>query len=237
VIARIASRLRREESGFTLVELITASAVGMIVVLAALALLDSSSSTATSVENRVEAVQRGRTAMEQITQRLRSQTCLTTGVPAILDGNDNTVTYYSELGGETYQPEIRQLSYSAGTVTEKVWNSTGTAPNFTFPGYPNTPSVNRQLVTKIAQAPNGSGSLPFFRYYTYLGNDPATPAQLLTTPLSTADEARVVRMVIAFDARPSKRGSTQNREDSTFENEVFVRTSDPTDPDHSPQCL
>ena len=48
--------------------------------------------------------------------------------------------------------------------------------------------------------------------------------------------ARVVKIEVAFDSRPTKRASQSNRIDTSFESEVFVRTADPTDPEHSPQC-
>ena len=77
---------------------------------------------------------------------------------------------------------------------------------------------------------------PFFRYYAFVGNDPAKPELLLQTPLSATDMARAVKIEVAFDSRPSKRAAQPNRIDTSFENEIFVRTADPTDPEHSPQC-
>jgi hypothetical protein len=46
----------------------------------------------------------------------------------------------------------------------------------------------------------------------------------------------VVKVTVSFDSRPSKRNAGPNRLDTNLENEVFVRTADPTDPEHSPQC-
>ena len=47
----------------------------------------------------------------------------------------------------------------------------------------------------------------------------------------------MVKIAVSFDARPGRRRAAKNRTDTTFEGDVFVRTADPTDPEHSPQCL
>jgi hypothetical protein len=79
------------------------------------------------------------------------------------------------------------------------------------------------------------GSRPLFRYFTFI-NNPARPDLELIPPLDSDDMARVVKIEVAFDARPTKRTGQTNRVDSSFEDEVFVRTADPTDPEHSPLC-
>jgi hypothetical protein len=48
--------------------------------------------------------------------------------------------------------------------------------------------------------------------------------------------ARVVKISIVLDSRPTKLDAQANRIDTSFESEIFVRTADPTDPEHSPQC-
>lgn len=241
---RLRRQLRRQR-GFTLTELLVAITAGMVVLLAAFALLDSSQSAATRVHDRVQATQNGRVAMELITQRLRSQTCLGTGVAALVDARRDRVSFYTEMrdfsagGSASFRPELRRIAFQPdGRVTEEVFAAqpTSVAPGFTFPTYPSAPARRQEL----AQGVHRAGGAHFLRYFAFAGSDPATPSLELipsaTGTLSAADRARIVRIVVTYDARPP-RASAADRVDSTFENEVYVRTSDPTDPTHSPQCL
>lgn len=240
VSERIAS-----ERGFTLTELLVAIAASAIVLMATLALLDSSQSAALRVHDRVEATQKGRVAMELLTQRLRAQTCLGTGVPALVDARRDRVAFYTEMrdfsagGSDAFRPELRQIVFGAdGRVVESIFGAQTTlvAPGFTFPSYPGSPARRNEIATAVYRA----GSANFLRYFAFAGSDPATPTLELvpsaTGSLSGDDRARIVRIVVTFDSRP-RHARAAGRVDTTFENEVYVRTSDPTDPTHSPQCL
>ncbi|MDQ3870661.1 MAG: hypothetical protein M3301_03470 [Chloroflexota bacterium] len=252
---RMRQRLAVEE-GFTLIELLVSVSIGIVVVLATFNLLDASGRASNEVQNRVDGVQRGRVAMEQITQRLRSQVCLDTSTPSITYGDQNEVRFYSELGDEAFNPEARKLSFvdpdgdGKGDIAEDLWTSLSTPPVNTFSTVPTrTRGVIKGMARALEEKPaaqNGEGRnvgdpVPVFRYYAFLGNDPATPALLLQTPLSATDRARVVKISVSFDAQPGRRASvpapSRERVDTRFENDVFVRTADPTDPEHSPQCL
>jgi prepilin-type N-terminal cleavage/methylation domain-containing protein len=240
----VISRLRSED-GFSLTELLVAITVGSIVLLASMALLDSSQGASTRVQDRVDATQKGRVAMELVTQRLRSQTCLGTGLPALLDARSDQVTFYTEMrdfssaAGSGFKPELRRLTFASnGSIDESVWASqtSATAPFFTFPGYAATPT--RQLA--IARGIQRTGTTPYLRYFAFVGDDPATPSEEVAPPangtLSADDRARIVRIVVTFDSRPTRTVQSTNV-DSTYEADVYVRTADPTDPTHSPQCL
>ncbi len=237
----------RNESGFSLVELLVSVSIGLIVVMATFNLLDSSTRASANVEDRIDALQRGRNAMEQIVQRVRSQVCLNTSTPSIVYGDSDELRLYTELGDEVFTPEGRRLRFTNGnTLQESLWTTLSNPPANTFA---TAPTRNTNLIVGMARAAedepaaqNGEGRavgdpVPIFRYYAFLGNDPATPALLLQTPLSATDRARVVKIAISFDARPTRRAGAKNRVDTTFEGDIFVRTADPTDPEHSPQCL
>lgn len=226
----ITRRVGHDQSGFTLVELLSSMAIGMVVLFAIFGLLDYTVSAQHKVEDRVDAVQRGRTAMEVITQQLRSQICLGPGYPAITYGDDNSVTFYTDLGGDTPKLQRRMIAFNSanGTVTETDWNMTGSIPS--EPTY--TPARTVNLATNLV----GVAGAPFFRYYGFTPN-PVTPNKLLGSPLADSDEALVVKIAVSFVARPTRGGNLTNQVPTTFQNEVYVRTSDPSDPDHSPQCI
>jgi prepilin-type N-terminal cleavage/methylation domain-containing protein len=236
VISRLRRRLRSER-GFTLTELLLAVSIGTIVMLAAVNLIDASVRASDEVLNRVDGLQKGRSALEQITQRVRAQVCPDKNTPALAAASDSSMTFYTELntttdasGNPLFAPEGRRLTLSSGKLTEEIWN-TLSAPPFanTFSALPDTNRV-------IATALSNTAGVPLFRYYAFVGNDPAKAELLLQTPLSATDRARVVKISIVFDSRPTKLDAQVNRIDTSFESEIFVRTADPTDPEHSPQC-
>ncbi len=66
----------RDQSGFSLMELLVADLIGGFVITAAITMLIVAFNSSNRVNDRVNATQVGRTAMESIRQRVRSQTCL-----------------------------------------------------------------------------------------------------------------------------------------------------------------
>jgi type II secretory pathway pseudopilin PulG len=233
-VRSLARRLRREERGFTLAELLVATTVGVGVLLAAGTLASAFMHAQARISDRSESIARGRTAMEQIVQQLRSQVCLGPGYPAITYGDDSHVTFYADLANRTFVPQQRDLQYAGGALTERDYSgtATGAQPPFTFSS---TPSRTRAILDKLQLQSAAGVSVPFFRYYSFDGNNPIRPSRLLTTPLSASDAQRVVQIAVSFQALPSRGGSGTTAE--PFTANVYVRTADPTDPDHSPLCI
>ncbi|HEX5145863.1 MAG TPA: type II secretion system protein [Conexibacter sp.] len=228
------SALRRDERGFTLVELLVATTIGVGVLLAAGTLSVAFLHASTRVSDRSESVARGRTAMEQIVQELRSQVCLGPGYPAVTYASDNEVTFYADLSDTTFVPQQRDLTFANGQLTETTYagsvNSTGTGAPFTFS---RTASTTRVVLDRMQLV----GSTPFFRFYSFDGNDPVRPSNLLRTPLSASDLARIVQISISFGALPSRGGGLSGQTAEPFQANMYVRTADPSDPEHSPLCI
>jgi prepilin-type N-terminal cleavage/methylation domain-containing protein len=239
-------RLFNDERGFTLMEMLVTLVVGSILLTAIFGALDYSVKANGKVQDRVDSTQRGRAAMELITQQLRSQICLGPGYPAIpvtpaSDGN--SVTFYTDLGGDTPKLQRRTITYSSGTLYETDYNVTGTIP--TTPTFTLARS-NWVLADKLTQAvdPVTNQVIPFFRYFGFTPS-PVLPNKWLnsTAPsytLADADKPSVVQVSISFVANPLRGPGVQgtnNKSLSTFQQDVYVRTSDASDPDHSPQCI
>jgi Tfp pilus assembly protein PilV len=260
VLDAIRARLA-DERGFTLVEVLMAAAVGMVVLLGASQLLDVSTRASTDVQNRADAVDKGRTAMKEIVDRLRAQSCLNESTPAIVKGQQNSIDFYTVFGATAPQPTIygnttasddsvtaRRIEWvpyggsrDDGYLQEKVWNTvdrTNAANTFNA-----TPNVTRMIMDRVAPVKSGSTTTPIFRYYKFRGTDPGipdleVPLASTTATLSDDDEARVVKIDVTFDARPGKNTKAARTSiDSTFANEVFVRTADARAPESSPECL
>jgi Tfp pilus assembly protein PilW len=220
------SRLR-SEAGFTLTELLVASFAGIVVLLAALAIMDRAFVVTKEATDRTDAQQRGRLAMDLMVQQLRSQVCLGGATSAITAGTPTSVTFIADLGSGI---ERRTLTYdpTAGAITEYDYVGTGTYPNYTYPA---TPTRTKTLLTSVVT----TSSTPVFSYYAFDPNSGTGGVLPLTTPLSATDLGRVVRIGLAFTARPQ--GANNDRRGIPLQDDVFVRASDPTNPTQGLSCL
>jgi hypothetical protein len=232
----------RDESGFSLPELLTALIIGMVVLIATLEVLDNTISVGSGVNRRVDALQRGRTALEVITRDLRSQVCVgiddpaaaggSSSQPSLIAATDDSVDFYVDLGdGSTARPpERRTIVFNPGTQTidERIYRPTGGGGNYVFPS---TPTSTRTLLTDVAQ----DGSTPIFRYYAFDTQTPRTPSVLLpaSSGLSSADMARTARTAIVFKALSDNGSSTGA---ASLHDDVYRRAVDPNKTILTPEC-
>jgi hypothetical protein len=155
-------RVRSEEDGITLVELLVVLLTGTVVALGLFAFQDVTLRQSTRVFANVDATQRARTTMELIETRLRSS-CVSENVTPILAGStDSSISFVSKFGSAaSLTPEKHVIALSSGVLTDTTYPATGgTAPNWTFSG---TASTTRKLLDHVTTV----GSTPVFRYYKY----------------------------------------------------------------------
>lgn len=214
-VSRVIDRLRREESGFTLVELVVAMGIGTIILLATFMMLDSSVVLTGKVTDRVDRTQRGRFAMEQITRELRSQVCPAAGVPAIADGQAYSVKFYSFMGSGAFVPDMREIAWdtNTNTIVERRWAGTGTSPYTTYAGTPTT----KTLLTDVKPPPTPANT-PIFTYRS-------VSAALLTAPLVPADLTATARIDISFATYAQGKNTTGQY--TLLSSQAFSRTADP----------
>jgi prepilin-type N-terminal cleavage/methylation domain-containing protein len=222
VIRRVLRRLRREQSGFTLVELMVACLVGVLVLVAAFNMLDSSVILTGKVTDRVDRTQRARFAMEDITRKLRSQVCPSAGTASIVDGQAYSVKFYSFMGTKPFVPDIREIAWDTNTnsIVERKWAGTGTAPSTTWAASP----TSRTLLTDVRPPVSPT---PMFAYY---GTGAANP---FTAPLASADASATSKITISFRTYAAGRNATGPS--TTLQSEVFARTADPNG-STAPEC-
>jgi Tfp pilus assembly protein PilW len=229
----------RSEEGFTLPELLVGIIIGMIVVLAALTVLDSTVSLGSKVSKRVDATQRGRTGLDRITRDLNSMVCLP-GDPAqdaLIAGSDNSVDIYADLGdgSTTRPPQRRTITYNPATrrITESVYTPTGAAGSYVFP---TTPTATTTLLSDVIQ----DGSAPVFTYYPIdtTPDDEVAPSPLSTSTgsLNATDLDSVARIRITFKALPSNR-TTAKPGDAVMQDDVYRTAVDPNSSDATAQCF
>jgi prepilin-type N-terminal cleavage/methylation domain-containing protein len=231
-------RLHSDEGGFTLIELLTAMTIGLIILMAAALLFDTTVSTSNTIADRQEASQQGRLAIELISRDLRSQICLKDNRP-ITYGDDNSVTFYGDLDSNPDTADRRTIRYVAAEkrIYEDVYRGTGTFPDLVFPG---TANQVREIISPVIPIVDGTVTRPIFRYYKYkIGGTPGE-LQQLAVPLSATDLKLVVDIKVGFVALPN-RTATKNvtkagRDATSLESDVYVRIVDPTKPLDGPRC-
>jgi hypothetical protein len=225
-------RIRQRQEGFTLVELLVASAVGMMIVLAALAILDLGIKQAGKVVDRSDSVQRARVAMYTIATQLRSQVCLDQSTPPIAAASPYSVSFYTFTSAGKVTPELHTISLNANaqSIVEQDW--TGNPPN------PNNPPARTKTLLTSVTAPPGTNA-PIFTYYGFLqaADGSVTWDRALPSTLGAADLGNVARVAISFTALASPRGTTPapaSAPSTTLTEDVLSRMADPNDPSNGP---
>jgi type II secretory pathway pseudopilin PulG len=219
----------RDERGFSLTETLAGMSVALVVLLAAFALLDSTVQLTSRTQGRVEAVARGRQAMDAITRQLRSQVCVSASQPSMISADGWSVTFWGDLGTGTAAPQRRVLTFSptgAGSITEQVFATPAATP---------TTTTLLTDVTPSPDVPASGGRTPIFRYYAYDGQTPPRPEQELSAPLTAALIPTTARIAIDYAVRPTGATSAGSR-DAIVSDEVFFRSTDPNVANPTPQC-
>jgi prepilin-type N-terminal cleavage/methylation domain-containing protein len=219
-----ARRLRADQSGFSLVELLVAMALGSIVLTALMTVFMNGVTGAVQTSDRVDALQRGRITMDRVVTLLNSQLCLLnpdgTGQPPILDGQSTQVTFYATLGAVDSNPTIYRLRYDSGTkrLYEDQFLPVPSGNAVTYPTYPALPNSSRVIGTNILPVTSGA---PIFKYWQFITTAGPTLGMVDTTPLSppltSTTEFAAVRTTITFVSQPEHTtGSANDLRATTF---------------------
>jgi prepilin-type N-terminal cleavage/methylation domain-containing protein len=227
-------RRLRAHDGFTLPELLVAMTIAMVVSLAAFSLIEFVMKQTGQATGRIDATQRGRIAMETITRQLRSQVCLPSGTPSMVNRTGNVtdasnVSFFVDFhdgSDATLAPDLHTLSFDAANkriVESDIVGGKNATPITDLP-YTGTP-VKKTLLTDVVGLLDGT---PVFRYYAYDGT-------AFTPPISAANLKKIAQIKIAFMALPT-RAKPNARGSVVFQDQVFVRDVDPNVAIPNPTC-
>jgi prepilin-type N-terminal cleavage/methylation domain-containing protein len=218
----------RREDGFTLPEVLVAATIGVVVLLASFGLIDTAAPLALKVQDTVDATQRGRLALDQMTSELRSQVCIAANTAPIISADADEVIFYANTGDENAFPEKRRLAFTGTSIVEETWKGTNAAGTTFAASTSRTLVVNAQRMTSPATS--------VFRYYGFTSTAPVSPTLALTAvPLSAADRNKVVKVSVSFVVRPDRAKAASKRELS-FQGSSFTRTSNPLTPAKGVNC-
>jgi prepilin-type N-terminal cleavage/methylation domain-containing protein len=234
------SRLRSED-GFTLMELITAMTIGVVLLSATLGLLESSVKLNTGVMAKTDAMQRGRLAMDTVTQQLRSQVCLDWSNSAIRkNSDDDSVTFFADFSAGESKPVKRTLRYDAATRRILVERTDPPSPlpeELVPDSYSSTPDETNLVLENAVLEYDAANqrNVPFLRYYAYEEvGDVMRAEKELTPPLDDAEAARVARIEINFMSLPT--GSSGGKA-VLLTDQVMARHADPNLAVPDPNCV
>jgi len=217
------------EAGFTLVELLAAMVIGLLVVFAAFSLTGRAFQATNEATDRVDAAQRGRLALDDVTRQMGSMVCFS-GILPLISGNATAVTYVTDLGDGTTSPERHTLTFTANTSgsydlveTDYTMTSVNGASPVTWSS---TPARTKTVLANVQQ----DGSTPFLRYLGYSATAADRTAALNST-LTADDLDNVTQIALAFNVKPEHAASSAFR-GTTLSERVAIPQADPslTDP-------
>lgn len=186
-----------DERGTTLIELLVATAAGVVVLFAISAMIIVSLRETVRADSHVDATQRARVTLNKVIEELHSA-CVAPQVAPVKANSSGTQLIFIHQTGSAVSPipVLSKITLSAGTLTQYDYAvSGGEAPKWAF--NETTPTSTQQLMTNISPT---SPSTSIFSYYSYSnGEVSATP---LPTPLISTEAERTVKVGIAFTAAP-----------------------------------
>ena len=197
----------RDESGFTLIELMVSMVATIAVLSAILMMVTVATHNQDRIARRVDANQRGRPVMTRIINELHSACVAPRITPVLGDGTVNgstgtQMTFLSQSGSDvTPTPDKHVITLSGTTLNESVYPATsGAAPSWTFSA---SPSSTTQLLTNVS-APGGV----MFRYFDFQNGQLSTTP--LAVPLSATSAGRTAYVTVSLTASPTGGASTQD---------------------------
>jgi prepilin-type N-terminal cleavage/methylation domain-containing protein len=212
----------RDESGFTLIEVLVALVAATVVAGALFAILNFSSAETANLTDRVQADQLGNQAMTSIVDELHSACLSPAFVPIQENSNEHELIFINanskeaEIGSTSKATEVHKHKIkwesAAGTLVDYAYSATGgTWPTFSF-------SETEATLTKtlLASHVSQTGSTPIFQYFSYAtasNQSESTPESTLNTtaltvPLSGTTAKEASSVLINFSTAPTGAATT-----------------------------
>jgi prepilin-type N-terminal cleavage/methylation domain-containing protein len=241
--------LLREDDGFSLIELLSAMAIGSIVLTACMGVFMNGVKATTAIQNRVDNTSRARYSMDRIVRLLDSQVCTQVQTnsdlqtaPIFAGSTDNSVTFYGSLDGADGMPDKYTITYvpKSGATASKI-TIDDYAYNATTKTWTTKVGPTNTLVSDIVPLKINAVAQPIFTYYPYIATapDPTTVGDVsggaAVTPLTADVAPTIVKVGVRFAAI----SSTSHVDDSSHayvsgSGSLSTFNADPTAPTACP---
>jgi hypothetical protein len=210
-----------DESGMTLVELLVATAAGVIVMFGITLAVIVTVRETDRVATHIDANQRARLTMTKIIEQLHSACVAPQIAPVREESSGTLLSFWHQAGsGVALTPVLSKISLTGTTLSQSDYPATGgAAPEWTFT---TTPSSTVQLMTGVSPI---SESVPIFRYFSYSnGQVSATP---LKVPLEKETSKSVVQVDVAFKAAPMSTPIVDANSQTGIQDAALLRLTPP----------
>ncbi len=209
-----------DESGMTLVELLVATAAGVVVMFGITLAVIVTTRETNRVASHVDANQRARLTMTRIINQLHSACVAPQIAPVQKDSTGTLLSFLHQSGSAVaLTPVLSKISLTGTTLSQSDYPATGgAAPNWTFAA---TPSSTTQLMTNVSPVTAGA---PIFTYYTY------SNGQISSSPItvSEATAPSIAQVNVAFETAPQKTAIRGDAGEATeIQNSALLRLTPP----------
>ncbi len=205
------------EQGFTLIEMLVTLMTGVVIVLAAFAILDVSLTQSSRISERVEVDQRARLAMEKILLELHSS-CVADNInPVQKESKGSEIRLISEPGSAAAFTTVTEhrIKLENGKLIDTSYPSTsGEGESWKFPEGESGSSGSKILLTNVSESVTSTGTkIPIFQYYRYVnGNLSITPQLTSSTESLEGKQAEeTAEIAVTFTASPTTNEASGGR--------------------------
>ncbi|MGA8219861.1 MAG: type II secretion system protein [Solirubrobacterales bacterium] len=214
----------RDESGFTIVELLVSILASMAILSAIVMITTVATHNQDRIARRVVANERARPLMTRVVQELHAA-CIAPGiVPIIGDGTANgssatRISFLSKSGSDVSPvPDKHVITLTGTTLSEYVYPGTSSQAPWNFSGTASS-SSKPQLLTDVS-APSGT----VFSYYGFVNGQLSTTPFPASPGLSATDAAHTAIVRIGLTISPNGGASRlDQRSPITLEDSVDLR--------------
>jgi prepilin-type N-terminal cleavage/methylation domain-containing protein len=222
------ARLRREESGYTLIELLVSMIAGLVVLSAAFLMIELSLYLFTQANDRSDSTTVGNDSINVIVQDLQSS-CIYPATspiqsPSSVPSSGTSLTFWSAPGGSsTVSPALHDIQVTGGALTDTKYALTGgTSPsNWTF--------ASTGTTTTIANHVSAVSGTPVFQYFAYNSStgSVSTSDLIASGNLTAGQAATVLAVTITYSVAPftTSTTSTQATRQTIESRQVVLRES------------
>jgi hypothetical protein len=215
----------RDESGMTLIELIVATAAGMVIFMLLTMGVLGAMHNQTRVTNRVHTTAKARLATQSIVSELQSA-CAARYLTPVRKESTGTKLKFARAYGSAVSPTPVMSEVKLVGSELVIWEypvTGGSTPEWTF--NETTPTTKRALLTNVTTV---SSSVPIFRYYAYNNGTATIPLTVGTNGLTEEQADSVVKVDITVKVVSPGAPVTDTNSSTTVQDSAYLRFSSPT---------